>query len=266
MRRAGVLVASCIGCVWQAVCTCLTDLPPGRTRPAHLPRLPCCSDRSSGPSLVLLGAPDVGELRHAIPALADYPSAAVPLDPHASGAFPALGWQLPATKAALAQLVQMPQWLQVGGDAGWCCCCRAAPAIPAMPASLSKHSMRLPWQHPCSQHAQPARLRAGSPAHLPASLPHPPLQARIQAAQYAHLPLCSFGPDWVVDTCDALYARLLREAGHVLWAADPAQPDLASRPPDQAEAATLMEQQRETQVWGQGGQVGGTVVVVGLGG
>lgn len=74
------------------------------------------------------------------------------------------------------------------------------------------------------------------------------LQARIQAAQYAHLPLCNFGADWVVDTCDALYARQLREAGQLLWAADPTQPDLASRPEDLAEAATLQEQHRATQV------------------
>ncbi|GAB4815178.1 hypothetical protein N2152v2_002224 [Parachlorella kessleri] len=74
------------------------------------------------------------------------------------------------------------------------------------------------------------------------------LQARIQAAQYAHLPLCSFGADWVLDTCDALYARQLREAGHLLWAADPSQPDLASKPLDFAAAATLEEQQHDMQV------------------
>jgi hypothetical protein len=72
-------------------------------------------------------------------------------------------------------------------------------------------------------------------------------QARIQAAQYAHLPLCAFGADWVLDTCDALFARQLRETGHVLWAADSAQPDLASKPTDYAAASTLREQQRETQ-------------------
>lgn len=113
-------------------------------------------------------------------------------------------------------------------------------------------SQYLPWQ---------GKVEWQGP-NLPPPKPFPPssltasLQARIQAAQYAHLPLCSFGPDWVIDTCDALFARQLREAGHVLWTADPSQPDLATRPPDLAEEATLQEQHKNTQVlgWGQGGE------------
>lgn len=44
------------------------------------------------------------------------------------------------------------------------------------------------------------------PPHLP-----PAPQARIQAAQYAHLPLASIGPDWIIDAADAVFARQLRE-------------------------------------------------------
>jgi hypothetical protein len=36
-------------------------------------------------------------------------------------------------------------------------------------------------------------------------------QARIQAAQYAHLPLAAIGPDWIIDAADAVFARQLRE-------------------------------------------------------
>lgn len=65
-----------------------------------------------GGSLMLLSAQDCTDLRHRIPALTDYPCAPVPLDP-AALAYPALGWQLPAMRAALDQLVQLPEWLQV---------------------------------------------------------------------------------------------------------------------------------------------------------
>ena len=36
-------------------------------------------------------------------------------------------------------------------------------------------------------------------------------QARIQAAQYAHLPLSTIGADWIIDAADALFARQLRK-------------------------------------------------------
>lgn len=62
---------------------------------------------------MLLCAPDCGELQHSLPVLQDSPCAAVPLDPQHGQAYPALGWQLPATKAALQQIAHMPQWLQV---------------------------------------------------------------------------------------------------------------------------------------------------------
>ena len=38
------------------------------------------------------------------------------------------------------------------------------------------------------------------------------------------------------------------EANHLLWIADSTQPDLASKPVDQAEALTLREQQQQIEV------------------
>lgn len=125
--------------------------------------------------MLLLSAPDADRLRHALPALADFPCAAMP--PPGGDAYPALSWQLPAARAAARRMVAAPAWLA----------------------------------------------------------------ARLQAARYAHLPLASIGEDWVVDACDALFARQLRDAGHLLWAADPAQPDPGGRPRDVAEASVLRE-------------------------
>lgn len=54
-----------------------------------------------------------------------------------------------------------------------------------------------------------------------------PTQERVALARYAHLPLGNIGPDWELAAADALYARCLRDAKHVLWAADPSLPGLA---------------------------------------
>lgn len=43
------------------------------------------------------------------------------------------------------------------------------------------------------------------------------MEARLQAARYARLPLASIGKDWVVDAFDALFARQLKDTGHLLW-------------------------------------------------
>ena len=67
------------------------------------------------------------------------------------------------------------------------------------------------------------------------------LRLRLQASRYAHLPLASIGQDWILDACDALLARQLREANHLLWTRDDSQPDLSSRPNDVAEALLLHE-------------------------
>ncbi len=41
------------------------------------------------------------------------------------------------------------------------------------------------------------------------------------------MPLADMTGDWRVKISDALFARNLREAGHLLWLKDPALPDLA---------------------------------------
>lgn len=43
------------------------------------------------------------------------------------------------------------------------------------------------------------------------------------------MPLGRLGSDWVLDATDALFGRSLRDAGHLLWAADPALPDVSGR-------------------------------------
>jgi len=74
------------------------------------------------------------------------------------------------------------------------------------------------------------------------------LFGRLQAAQYAHLPLSAFGGDWVVDASDALFARQLKSAGHLLWTQDAGQPDLGSRPINRADELTLGEGQRALEL------------------
>ena len=101
--------------------------------------------------------------------------------------------------------------------------------MPALPA--------LGWQVPAAKAAVQQLQVAGAW-----------LAARISAAAYAHLPLGAIGGDWVIDAADALYARQLREAGHLLWVADASQPDLGSTPVDEAEALTLREQQQQIEV------------------
>ena len=48
-------------------------------------------------------------------------------------------------------------------------------------------------------------------------------------ARFAHLPLGALAADWVLGTSDALFARCLREAGHLLWIEDATLPDLAGK-------------------------------------
>jgi hypothetical protein len=54
-------------------------------------------------------------------------------------------------------------------------------------------------------------------------------QDRIELARYAHLPLGNIGGDWMLDVADVHLARCLRDAGHLLWIADPGLPDLANQ-------------------------------------
>lgn len=67
--------------------------------------------------MLLLNAADPAALRHALPALADLPTAGMPLaaDP---ASLPPLGWQAPAARHALAALLAAPAWLRVGGGCG----------------------------------------------------------------------------------------------------------------------------------------------------
>ena len=55
------------------------------------------------------------------------------------------------------------------------------------------------------------------------------LRDRAALTRYAHVPLAGLGRDALMSIADVLMARRLREAKHVLWAADPALPDLGER-------------------------------------
>ncbi|WIA29248.1 hypothetical protein OEZ86_011756 [Tetradesmus obliquus] len=56
------------------------------------------------------------------------------------------------------------------------------------------------------------------------------LRDRAALTRYAHVPLAGLGRDALMNIADVLMARRLREAKHVLWAADPALPDLGIEP------------------------------------
>lgn len=60
---------------------------------------------------MLLSCDDPQGLAHSLPALADLPTAAMPLAGSAA-ALPALGWQLPAARAAVVQLQAAGAWLR----------------------------------------------------------------------------------------------------------------------------------------------------------
>jgi hypothetical protein len=51
----------------------------------------------------------------------------------------------------------------------------------------------------------------------------------VGLTRYAHVPLAGLGRDALMSIADALLARRLREAGHMLWTVDPALPDLGAR-------------------------------------
>lgn len=70
-----------------------------------------CRDRARAPTVLLLNTDDQQGLLHSLPALADLPTAGMPVAAPTS-ALPALGWQLPAARAAVAQLLAAGEWLQ----------------------------------------------------------------------------------------------------------------------------------------------------------
>jgi len=67
-------------------------------------------------------------------------------------------------------------------------------------------------------------------------------------ARYCHLPVGRLGADWVLDAADALLGRSLRDAGHLLWAADPALPDVAGRGAAAAAEAALADEPPSMEV------------------
>lgn len=58
---------------------------------------------------------------------------------------------------------------------------------------------------------------------------HRNVQKRIEDARYCHLPvgMSITGLDWLQSAADILFARSLRAADHVLWAADTSIPETA---------------------------------------
>lgn len=78
----------------------------------------------------------------------------------------------------------------------------------------------------CRYPALQWQLRAARRALSAVAGAGPWLGDRVRATRYAHVPLAALGRDALMSIADVLMARRLREAGHVLWAADPALPDL----------------------------------------
>jgi DNA polymerase epsilon subunit 1 len=74
------------------------------------------------------------------------------------------------------------------------------------------------------------------------------LEMRLDAARYAQLPVGSFGNDWIIDTCDTLYFRMLKDAGILLWARDESEPDLSCRPTDIANRLVTAEHKERVQI------------------
>lgn len=76
------------------------------------------------------------------------------------------------------------------------------------------------------------------------------LQMRLDASRYAQLPVGSFGDDWIIETCDALFSRMLSDSGILLWTKDESQPDLSCHPLDVADSLVTAEQkERVTLSW-----------------
>ena len=72
------------------------------------------------------------------------------------------------------------------------------------------------------------------------------MQVQAEIARYCQVPLSHLGADWVLDAADAMYARFLREAGHLLWISDPSLPDVASKGDDSSIPGELLGQSEIT--------------------
>lgn len=86
-----------------------------------------------------------------------------------------------------------------------------------------------PHTHTHERHRYPAlqwQLRAARRALAAVAAAGPWLRDRVSLTRYAHVPLGGLGRDALMSIADVLMSRRLREAGHVLWTADPALPDL----------------------------------------
>jgi hypothetical protein len=184
------------------------------------------------PVVVATQAPGgAARLLHDIPALHDFPCADIAAVPDDSRwaprplqrpppAVPALlptappppAWarlcllQLVARCRLLRQLhpsLQVPRELQL-------------PACPSTPLhSTPRRYPTLQWQVRAARRALHRASQAGGW-----------LRDQLVLARYAHVPLAALGSDSSVAVADALLARNLRHAAHLLWVADPALPEL----------------------------------------
>lgn len=74
------------------------------------------------------------------------------------------------------------------------------------------------------------------------------LQERVQLARYCHLPVGNMTGDWILNTADALYARCLRDADHLLWANDPSLSDVAGPASAQVDTSRFLLDQPTMEV------------------
>ncbi|KAK9830879.1 hypothetical protein WJX81_001263 [Elliptochloris bilobata] len=150
---------------------------------------------------------------------------------------------LQAALAALRQRHRGPLAVVVEVLGGLARLARAVPALDAFPSiEVPAHSAdgaypSLGWQPRATQTAV-KRIAAHGPW----------LRERAEVARYCHLPVGRLGPDWVLDAADALFGRSLRDAGHLLWAADPALPDIAGRSALAAADAALVDEAPSMEV------------------
>lgn len=74
------------------------------------------------------------------------------------------------------------------------------------------------------------------------------MQERVALARYCHLPVGNMTGDWILNTADALYARCLRDADHLLWAVDSSLPDVAGPANAQEDTSRFLLEQPTMEV------------------
>ena len=74
------------------------------------------------------------------------------------------------------------------------------------------------------------------------------MQERVALARYCHLPVGNMTGDWILNTADALFARCLRDADHLLWAHDDTLPDVAGPATAQIDTSRFLLDQPATHV------------------